>query len=827
MRNRTIRSVLARRPMFANGGMLPPVTQNPMAAGILASSSPLVETVNNQQSPNQGVRVSMKDGGIAKFANGGTTPYLTGRGSYTPSIVIPSGPGENLRRNTFPREVDLRSGFQIDKERSNFLQKAIKLRKQNLDDARPESPGYRTLRKAFSYFTQPAVYADQRKAEEERGLAIANKNLQEIETKPISFWLKQSGAPESVINYYSDTSNIPVGYRGDFAQDGVVASLNIPPKEGYGQTGVDSVDPEFGFGPQASPFEEIREIYPFIDDESAAEILNFKEQNPGVTIEQLVTTSFPSDVVEEFKFGPEPDELGFTGTEDEVVIAEGPEESGGVDNLDFPGTDDLEGSPLQGKAEVEPKDKAEVKPQDAATKMINETKQALEGKLPQRKPGIPADSKEGESKEDPVENTIKDIANTVEKKNPKTIEDFKEEFKKAVGSYEGMSEEEKGFTILEAGLRVMAGKDPNAIVNIGEGLKGITKEFVKDKAAKRAYDRQIDLSGAKYGLERVNELTKLDRADERSFEYYYDVSKKTKDNPYGKLVAVSRKQLIENGGQLPANLRQLELIKADIVATKAATTKLQTILLNNAEDFKIGSVEADRFTKELGKAAKTLENSKVGIGLLGNVKEQLAKGNITGVANAGKELIRRGFAFIGKDLDKGYKNVSQARANIKKAFQSLIPVALGEVQSANSISNRDVTFLADAFINSGFLNDGVFDFATIDDKALASALEGAMGKFREGEDAAMATYNRIIGRLTDAESRISSARAAGVPVSRGPFTRSYFGEDLERVAPYVSRLKNIRTETKKKGTLFGELEGYKPIYDKDGKFQKYVVRPQK
>ena len=74
MRNRTIRSVLARRPMFANGGMLPPVTQNPMAAGILASSSPLVETVNNQQSPNQGVRVSMKDGGIAKFANGGTPP---------------------------------------------------------------------------------------------------------------------------------------------------------------------------------------------------------------------------------------------------------------------------------------------------------------------------------------------------------------------------------------------------------------------------------------------------------------------------------------------------------------------------------------------------------------------------------------------------------------------------------------------------------------------------------------------------------------------------------------------------------------------------------
>jgi len=43
--------------------------------------------------------------------------------------------------------------------------------------------------------------------------------------------------------------------------------------------------------------------------------------------------------------------------------------------------------------------------------------------------------------------------------------------------------------------------------------------------------------------------------------------------------------------------------------------------------------------------------------------------------------------------------------NVRIAFQNLIPAALAGVQSANSISNRDVQFLADAFIDSGALDE--------------------------------------------------------------------------------------------------------------------------
>ena len=56
---------------------------------------------------------------------------------------------------------------------------------------------------------------------------------------------------------------------------------------------------------------------------------------------------------------------------------------------------------------------------------------------------------------------------------------------------------------MEAGLRVMAGQSANALENIAGGLKGISKEFIADKKARRAYDQQVNMSAAKYGLESV------------------------------------------------------------------------------------------------------------------------------------------------------------------------------------------------------------------------------------------------------------------------------------------------------------------------------------
>jgi hypothetical protein len=102
------------------------------------------------------------------------------------------------------------------------------------------------------------------------------------------------------------------------------------------------------------------------------------------------------------------------------------------------------------------------------------------------------------------------------------MEYYLDQFKGAVPKYEGMSESEKGMLIAEAGLRVMAGQSPQAIENIAKGLQGVSKEFIADKKAKRAYDQQINLSAAKYALqavrkdeERVAALAKEKRAQKQ------------------------------------------------------------------------------------------------------------------------------------------------------------------------------------------------------------------------------------------------------------------------------------------------------------------------
>ena len=106
------------------------------------------------------------------------------------------------------------------------------------------------------------------------------------------------------------------------------------------------------------------------------------------------------------------------------------------------------------------------------------------------------------------EQTVLDLSKLFDKKmSPekatKTLADYKKEFLDEMPEYKGMSEEEKGWAIAEAGLRVAAGTSEYAMVNFAEGLKGLGDTFAKDEKEKRSWDRQIDLSAAKYALESV------------------------------------------------------------------------------------------------------------------------------------------------------------------------------------------------------------------------------------------------------------------------------------------------------------------------------------
>jgi len=396
----------------------------------------------------------------------------------------------------------------------------------------------------------------------------------------------------------------------------------------------------------------------------------------------------------------------------------------------------------------------------------------------------------------------------------KTIQDYKNKFLEAMPEYQGVSEEEKGYRFIEAGLRVMAGQSPNAIENIATGLKGLGAEFAKDEKEKRAYDRQVDLSAANYALGAIAKDVAQDRADERNRIVMYDMT----DPKNPKAVSVGMDEILANDGRLPDNLVGKEIMSAKVKAANDATVRLRTLLSENAKSMRITATEANDLRDSLGNARESFVSGESGIQLLSQVKARVAAGDVTGFGSAGRELIRQAFAAAGKQdrLNQKYTNLSEAREEIRRAFQALIPISLGSTQTANSISNRDVQFLADAYVNSGFLENGVFSFATVNDETLGQQLEGAISKFRDRQKEGLADYDRVLSRINSAEQAFQDARGSGIFVSPGPFTSSYFDPITKEINPYAQKTR-----------AFLEGRTAKPVFTyefKDGVYRRVPAR---
>ena len=117
--------------------------------------------------------------------------------------------------------------------------------------------------------------------------------------------------------------------------------------------------------------------------------------------------------------------------------------------------------------------------------------------------------KQGEESKTAMDETIQNINKNAEEGNQeettKSIEDYTEEFKKAMPKFEGMTEEEKGMAILEAGLAIMGGQSPRALENISNGLSNLVKKFTKNKEQERAFNQQVNIAAAKYGISKVDQ----------------------------------------------------------------------------------------------------------------------------------------------------------------------------------------------------------------------------------------------------------------------------------------------------------------------------------
>ena len=204
-----------------------------------------------------------------------------------------------------------------------------------------------------------------------------------------------------------------------------------------------------------------------------------------------------------------------------------------------------------------------------------------------------------------------------------------------------------------------------------------------------------------------------------------------------------------------------------------------------------------KINSQLDLATRTFRSSEVGKQLISGVITKVVKNpeDILGGAAVATDLFRQAMNTVGVKIDKKYSSKEEAANDIRRAFQLLIPITLGSSQSANSISNRDVQFLADAYVNSGFLKaDGSLSLslATGSAPVLVKQLQGAMQKFTDSQNEALTIYDRNVSLINDS-------------YKKGRFGVKYFSPALEKIRPSAERFRATSTG---KGTVISRPYSY-------------------
>tara|TARA_Y100000004_G_scaffold36096_1_gene38676 strand:- start:3180 stop:5096 length:1917 start_codon:yes stop_codon:yes gene_type:complete len=292
------------------------------------------------------------------------------------------------------------------------------------------------------------------------------------------------------------------------------------------------------------------------------------------------------------------------------------------------------------------------------------------------------------------------------------LKQLMQEFTQNAPKYEGM---DKNLALAKMFFSVAAGDSPDAVTNIAKGLEKGADAFIKDKAKKDEFNRQVQLSALQYGLGEIGKNKAFERQKALStFNKQFDFEKyivgpegftDERGNTYaeGDEVTISKAFLAENG--TPPGLTSTSFAKA-LLEKQAANTKAFRKARENMTVKDLA--KTDKYIENYSKATTGMLEASNGIKLTKGFMLDVAGGKVTGFNPAFQSLWSRASAVLGKDAPKSYTDRDVAVADMKKVFQQLIPLTLGRDQSANSISDRDVSFLADAFVTKEVMQGGVF-----------------------------------------------------------------------------------------------------------------------
>jgi len=323
---------------------------------------------------------------------------------------------------------------------------------------------------------------------------------------------------------------------------------------------------------------------------------------------------------------------------------------------------------------------------------------------------------------------VKQTNNIVETTTGSNLDQLMKEFTSKAPEYEGIN---KGMAIAKIGFAIAAGKSADGIQNIADGLSMGADMLMKDDADKAAFNRQVQLSALQYGLGEISKEKAQARQDARSFEKFVD-----KD---GNPVLIPLSEIMESGGRIPKGLQDPDLYLESVKAAderlksyyEAAKKRIDDLVLDPKqqrealEPYENASIDFQQSTN----AAKLAES------LLLQVADE--SNNITSLGTAFKDVANKAFNAAGIDPGKTYETLAEFQADLKIAFQALIPLKLGATQSANSISDRDVNLLARAYFGTAVLGGGSFSLVGMDTDVLSKKLKNVLKEFEDSANSAL------------------------------------------------------------------------------------------
>ena len=365
------------------------------------------------------------------------------------------------------------------------------------------------------------------------------------------------------------------------------------------------------------------------------------------------------------------------------------------------------------------------------------------------------------------------------------------EFKQNAPEYEGM---DKNLALAKVFFSIAAGKDPDAITNIADGLNKGADMFLKDKKERDAFNRQVDLAALRYGLQ--------ERSKDRAQKFFIadqEVTVDGKKYAKGDVVSLTSGFIRKNG--IPSGLTTETLTKAamdNAASIKKALDKLSKDKIMSPKDF-------NTFSKRVDDAALNFTKSRNLQTLIQGQIFNVSEGKITGGLNAGKALVKKAFDFAQIDMGKKYSSIDEYNRDMEEVANTLIQQILGEGSKNLSNVDRSLAQQIVGLYTSGA--KGVTGYAFINDDVLLKRLQRINDKVKITQQNSLAEIEDVL------------AATNGLTFQSGQAVKFAKVRDLGLYGKIQGTAtdKGAKTQTVKLGDLFSDGK-----FDKD-KFNKLLI----